>query len=59
LKLESDKYCETKLFSKMDKYYETEGVYGSTVSVKPRNLVYKLYKKFRIRATPQSLYSVI
>jgi len=26
LKLESDKYCESKLFSKMDNYYETEGV---------------------------------
>jgi len=27
LKLESDKYCETKLFSKMDMYFETEEVY--------------------------------
>jgi len=27
LKLESNKYCETTLFSKMDKYYETDGVY--------------------------------
>jgi len=26
LKFESDKYCETKLFSKMNKYYETDGV---------------------------------
>jgi len=26
LKLESDKYCETKLFFKMDMYFETEGV---------------------------------
>jgi len=26
LKLESDKYCETKLFFKMDMYFETEEV---------------------------------
>jgi len=28
LKLESDKYYETKLFSKIDKYYETDEVYN-------------------------------
>jgi len=26
MKLEIDKYCETKLMSKMDIYFETEGV---------------------------------
>jgi len=32
LKLKSDKYFETKLFFKMDKYCETEGVFITSLN---------------------------
>jgi len=34
LKLKNNKYCETKLLSKMDKYYEAEGVVTLILSTK-------------------------
>jgi len=48
LKLERNKYCETKLFSKMDKYYETEGVH-TRVRVLTPTFQLSMFKMYSVR----------
>jgi len=46
LKLESDRNCETKLFFKMDRYYETEGVVKNKLRVTNCTISFNIFHIF-------------
>ena len=54
MKLESDKYCETKLFSKRNMYFETEEVLSlsNNFLIKIKKMLMKVFEALVLNYVP-------